>query len=282
MLFKMKGLTVFDFEMTKKIKTGISIGTLILLICIFSLFKYVRQQKHDLKGIVEAGRLTVVTEGSSSGLLVNGDTVSGFQYEIIKAFADSLGVELVVTEQNDMKKCVEGLKNGDYDLIANFIPTTTQWKNELLYSDPIFTSHQVLVQHMMSDSSRVNVLTKQTQLANDTIYISLNSPNKILLEHLSNDIAAPIHIIEKKNMNAERLIRLVAEGKIKNTICEAQLAERFKNQYGNIDITMPVGFAQQQVWAVPVKSVQLLEKLNAFLYDFVGSSEYWKIYSKYY
>lgn len=282
MLFKMKGLTVFDFEMTKKIKTGISIGTLILLICIFSLFKYVRQQKHDLKGIVEAGRLTVVTEGSSSGLLVNGDTVSGFQYEIIKAFADSLGVELVVTEQNDMKKCVEGLKNGDYDLIANFIPTTTQWKNELLYSDPIFTSHQVLVQHMISDSSRVNVLTKQTQLANDTIYISLNSPNKILLEHLSNDIAAPIHIIEKKNMNAERLIRLVAEGKIKNTICEVQQAERFKNQYGNIDISMPVGFAQQQVWAVPVKSVQLLEKLNAFLYDFVGSSEYWKIYSKYY
>ena len=282
MLFKMKGLTVFDFEMTKKIKTGISIGTLILLICIFSLFKYVRQQKHDLKGIVEAGRLTVVTEGSSSGLLVNGDTVSGFQYEIIKAFADSLGVELVVTEQNDMKKCVEGLKNGDYDLIANFIPTTTQWKNELLYSDPIFTSHQVLAQHMISDTSRVNVLTKQTQLANDTIYISLNSPNKILLEHLSNDIAAPIHIIEKKNMNAERLIRLVAEGKIKNTICEVQQAERFKNQYGNIDISMPVGFAQQQVWAVPVKSVQLLEKLNAFLYDFVGSSEYWKIYSKYY
>ena len=241
-----------------------------------------RQQKHDLKGIVEAGRLTVVTEGSSSGLLVNGDTVSGFQYEIIKAFADSLGEELVVTEQHDMKYCVGGLKNGDYDLIANFIPTTTQWKNELLYSDPIFTSHQVLVQHMISVSSRVNVLTKQTQLANDTVYIPLNSPNKILLEHLSNDIAAPIHIIEMKNMNAERLIRLVAEGKIKNTICEVQLAERFKNQYGNIDISMPVGFAQQQVWAVPVKSVQLLEKLNAFLYDFVGSSEYWKIYSKYY
>lgn len=282
MLFKMKGLTVFDFEMTKKIKTGISIGTLILLICIFSLFKYVRQQKHDLKGIVEAGRLTVVTEGSSSGLLVNGDTVSGFQYEIIKAFADSLGVELVVTEQNDMKKCVEGLKNGDYDLIANFIPTTTQWKNELLYSDPIFTSHQVLVQHMISDSSAVNVLAKQTQLANDTIYIPLNSPNKILIEHLSNDIAAPIHIIEMKNMNAERLIRLVAEGKIKNTICEVQLAERFKNQYGNIDVKMPIGFAQQQVWAVPTKSVKLLEKLNAFLYDFVGSSDYWKIYSKYY
>lgn len=268
--------------MNKKLKTGISIGTLILLICIFFLFKHVHQQKHDLRGIIESGRLTVVTESSSSGLLVNGDTVSGFQYEIIKAFADTLGVELVVTEQNDMKKCVEGLENGDYDLIANFIPTTTQWKNELLYSDPIFTSHQVLVQHMISDSSRVNVLTKQTQLANDTVYIAVNSPNKILLEHLSNDIAAPIHIIEKKNMNAERLIRLVAEGKIKNTICEVQLAERFKNQYGNIDIAMPIGFAQQQVWAVPVKSVQLLEKLNAFLYDFVGSSDYWKIYSKYY
>ncbi len=268
--------------MNKKLKIGISIGTLVLLICIIIFFKHVHQQKHNLKGIIESGRLTVVTESSSSGFLVNGDKVSGFQYELIKAFADTLGVELVVTEQNDMGKCVEGLKDGDYDLIANFIPTTTQWKNDLLYSDPIFTSHQVLVQHMVSDSSALNVLVKQTQLANDTVYIAANSPNKILLEHLSDDIAAPIHIIEMKNMNAERLIRLVAEGKIKNTICEVQLAEKFKNQYGNIDIEMPIGFAQQQVWAVPIKSTKLLEKLNAFLYDFVGSSDYWKIYSKYY
>ncbi|HZK68656.1 MAG TPA: transporter substrate-binding domain-containing protein [Paludibacter sp.] len=268
--------------MKKKLQIGILVAVLILLICIYSLFRHAHQQKHDLKGIIELGRITVVTESSSSGFLVNGDKVSGFQYEIIKAFADTLGVELVVTEQNDMKKCVEGLKNGDYDLIANFIPTTTQWKKELLYSDPIFTSHQVLVQHMISDSSRINVLAKQTLLANDTVYIAANSPNKILLEHLSNDIAAPIHIIEMKNMNAERLIRLVVEGKIKNTICEVQLAEKFKNQYGNIDIEMPIGFAQQQVWAVPTKSTKLLEKLNTFLYDFVGSSDYWKIYSKYY
>ncbi len=268
--------------MDKRLKIGISIGVVILLIGAIFLFRHVHQQKHDLKGIMESGRLTVVTESSSSGLLVKGDTISGFQYEIIKAFADSLGVELVVTEQNDIKKCVEGLKDGDYDLIANFIPTTTQWKNELLYSNPIFTSHQVLVQYLISDSSTVNLLRKQTQLVNDTVYIAANSPNKILLEHLSNDIAAPIHILEMKNMNAEKLVRMVAEGKIKNTICEVKLAERFKNQYGNIDINMPIGFAQQQVWAVPIRSVKLLEKLNAFLYDFVGSSDYWKIYSKYY
>jgi len=65
---------------------------------------------HDLPEIVDSGRLTVVTEGGSMGFALAKDSIFGFQYEIIKAFADSLGVELQISEQNDTKKPLKDLK----------------------------------------------------------------------------------------------------------------------------------------------------------------------------
>jgi len=268
--------------MRKKLQFGILTGILILIIGSLFLFHHPSREIRDLPLILESGRLAVLTHGNSMGFTVVGDSISGFQYEIIKAFADSLGVELVVSEQNDLKNCISELKSGDYDIIANFIPVTTQWEKDLKFTIPIFSSHQVLVQRISNDSSASVKIKKQNELANDSIYISANSPFKMLLEHLSDDIADTIHILEIENKSTEEMVLLVAEGKVKYTICDEQFAKRFKIKYPGIDISLPIGFTQRLAWAVHPESPLLLEKLNAFLDDFIGSSDYWAIYRKYY
>lgn len=268
--------------MKKKLQIGILFFTFLILCFLVFYVRYSIKLKHDLDGILDYGRLTVITENSSVGFVNRKDSIYGFQYEIIKAFADSLGVELVVTQENDYRKCVNSLLKRDCNIIANVGPLTTQWKNEVLFTDPIYTSHQVLVQRQYNDSSKVKFIHKQNELANDSVFIPSNSPYRLTLENLSNDIAAPISIVENKNSNQEKMVALVSQGKIKNTICEYQLAVKLQSKYTNIDISLPIGFAQQQVWAVHPESVQLIQKLNEFLYDFVGSSDYWKIYNKYY
>ena len=102
------------------------------------------------------------------------------------------------------------------------------------------------------------------------------------LNHLSNEIAEPIHIIEIKNKSSEQMVRLVANGKIKLTICDEQFAKKLKLKYPNIDVSLPISFAQEKAWAVHPDSPELLESLNEFLEDFIGSSAYWNIYRKYY
>jgi len=268
--------------MIKKVQVGILTGLLVLFIGSLFLFHRPNRQIRDLPVILKSGRLAVLTHGNSMGFSVNGDSVSGFQYEIIKAFADTLGVELVVTEQNDLKRCVSELQSGDYDIIANFLPITTEWKKEISFTMPIFSSHQVLVQRMANDSSASVKIKMQNELANDSIFISANSPFKMLLEHLSDDIAETIYILEIKNKSTEEMVRLVAEGRIKHTICDEQFAKRFKLKYPGIDVSLPIGFTQQLAWAVHPESTFLLEKLNAFLDDFIGSSAYWELYRKYY
>lgn len=269
-------------NLTRKKRIGIITGAVLILFMSFLLIHHRKAKIHDLPDIIESGRLTVLTDSSSTGFSVKGDSVSGFQYEIIKAFADSLGLELVISEQNDLKTGIEDLNSGDYDVIASFIPVTTQWKKEVAFSVPIQTSRQVLVQRLKADSVKQRIISKHLELANDTIYIPENSPFKMRLQHLSNEIADSIRIMEMRRMSSEQMVHLVAVGKIKYTICDEQFAQKLKRKYPNLDVTMPIGFAQQEAWAVNPNSTELLDKLNDFLNDFIGSSAYWKIFRKYY
>lgn len=268
--------------MNRKLQIGIILGALILLIAAFLYLRSFKNQVHDLPSIIESGRLSVLTDSSRTGFSNKGDSVYGFQYEVIKAFADSLGLELVITEESDIKECIEKIKSGDYDIIADFIPITTEWQNEALFTIPLLTTRQVLVQRIPEDSTQHQLINQPIQLANDTIFVPVNSPYIMRIRHLSDEIASPIQIIEMKNASTEQMVRMVSEGKIKYTICNEQFAIRLKFQYPNIDVSIPIGFEQQLAWVVHKKSPLLLEKLNGFLTDFIGSSAYWNIYRKYY
>ena len=268
--------------MNKKIQSGIIITIIVLMSGFIIWYHYFKTYVHDLPGIMESGRLSVLTDSSRMGFVTKKDSVYGFQYEIVKAFADSLGLELVIANQCDINVCMKDLKSGDYDILANLIPITSEWKKDALFTIPLFTSRQVLVQRIDTAKTNRKQITNHYQLLNDTIYIQYHSPSKMRLEHLSNEIAGPIHIIEMKDLNSEQMVRMVSQGKIKYTICDEQFAKRLKIQYPNIDISLPIGFEQQEAWAVHKTSPLLLARLNAFLTDFIGSSAYWDIYRKYY
>mgnify|MGYP001810132202 CR=1 FL=1 len=259
------------------------LGGGIIVIFLTVIFSWIASSKiHDLEDVIDSGRLVVVTDSSSIGFAVNKDSVYGFQYEIIKAFADSLGVELEISEQNDVQRSIEDLKNGEYDIVANLIPMTSDLKKGVLFSKTILSSRQVLVQRLAADSLQPTPVRKQYELANDTIYIPYNSVYKMRIENLADEIADSIHILEVKNVSVETMVRMVSLGRIKNTICSAQLAEKLKRQYPNIDISLPIGFTQEHGWALNMNSPELTAKLNDFLSDFVGSSAYWELYRKYY
>ena len=279
-------IQIFDFNwflrLRRKTQIEIVVGTIAVLFACILLIYSLNKKVHDLPDILKSGRITVLTDGSSIGFSKKDGNVSGFQYELIKAFADSLGVELVISEENDLKNGIDALKTGDYDLIAMMVPVTTEWKKDVILSTPILTSRQVLVQQLKPDSVPAKIISKHHQLNNDTIYISGNSPFKMRLLHLSDEIAGTIHIEEMKGLNAEQMVRLVSEGKIKNTICDELFALKLKKEYPNLDISVPIGFEQQQAWILNPKSKKLQEKLDEFLSDFIGTTAYWNIYRKYY
>ncbi|HQG67395.1 MAG TPA: transporter substrate-binding domain-containing protein [Paludibacteraceae bacterium] len=237
---------------------------------------------HDLPAMLKSGKLYVVTDSSRMGFRLEGDSVYGFQYEIVKTFADQLGLTLVITPENNFETCLKGLTNGDYDIYAGFIPVTTEWMNDIAFSDPLNTSRLVLVQKNFPDSLKRLMKNSQQDLAGDTIFVPKMSPHKLRLRHLSDEIADTIHIVEVPNVNLEQLVEWVAQGKIRQTVCDEREARFLKLTYPQIDISLPLGFDQHYAWMVDKESKLLLQQLNDFLKDFIGSSAYWNIYRKYY
>jgi len=264
-------------------KNFIASGILLIIIAVIMIagFRHTRKNVHDLPFIKERGRLFVLSDGSDFGFVTTKDSVYGFQYEIIKAFADTMGLELVVTQDDDMEDCIAKIKSGEYDVLANLVPITTLWGKKVSFTAPLMAARQVLIQRIPKDSTSLKLKTKQEELADDTIYISKNSPYKMIINNLSDQLAAPVYITEL-NENKEELVKMVSEGKIKQTICNEEFAQRLQYDYPNIDYSLPVGFTQQQAWVVDNRSKLLLKELDDFLDDFIGSEAYWKIYNKYY
>lgn len=264
-------------------KISLVITAILVITVVFGVIvKNTNTNIHDLPQLIESGRLTVVTDSSSNGFALQKDSVFGFQYEIVKAFADSLGLELRISKQNDSQKAIDELLNGEFDIIANTMPVTTDYPKGIVFSKPLMTSKLILVQKLSDDSLAETPIKRQFELGNDTIYLSRNSVFKARIINLSNEIAEDIHIEEMNNASVETLVKLVASGKIKNTACTEEQAQRLKKQYSNIDISLPLGFSQQYGWVVNSKSPLLLEKLNTFLSDFIGSEAYWKLHRKYF
>lgn len=268
--------------MKKNIRIAIASGLLLIIFgAVYFIFN--RNQKiKDWPDIVKNGRLNVLADSSSIGFSNIKGEVSGFQYEIVKVFADTMGLELAITEQNNISESISSLQSGDYDIIANFTPITSELNNKVKFTKPFFISRQVLVQILKADSGQHKMVKKALELANDTIYIPEDSAYKLRLANLSDEIANPIVIIELKDKSTEQMVKLVVAGKIKQTICDERLAQKLKQKYLQIDISVPISFDQNMAWLVHTKSPLLLEKLNEFLNDFVGSPAYWAIYQKYY
>ena len=270
--------------MKTKTKIYIALGIFFAILLGVFIFTVKTEKKagfRTLGEIISAGKLRVVFDNSSIGFLTENDSTSGFQYEMLKIFADSLGVELAISTNNDLHQAIDRLKRGEVDIIAKLSPITTEWIDAVSFTEPLLVSRQMLVQRISENNER-QIITAQHELANDTIFIPRNSPHRMRLVHLSDEIAAKIHIVEIENKNTEQLIALVAEGKIRHTIAHEQLARKIKRQQRNLDTSLPVSFSQTYGWIVNKKSNELLEKLNDFLAGFIGTNEYWRLYRKYY
>ncbi len=241
-----------------------------------------KEKPRDFAEIQKNGQLNVVTNSSSFGFEVKDNALRGFNYEIAKAFADSMGLELIISRQNDLDSCIQGINSGKYDLIAVCLPTIAYLKTKLAFASPFYNSRLMLVQQAYSGDVIHQTIFNHYHLSEDSICIPAASPHRFRLQNLSDEIARPIKLVEIKHKSEEDLVKMVSEGKIKYTVCDELQARKLKTVYPNIDVEMAVGFTQPMAWGVHPQSKELLDSLNDFLKYLFISTDYWAVYRKYF
>jgi len=234
----------------------------------------------DLPEIQEEGRMSVLIESGEHGFTRDSVHVYGFQYELIRRFTDSLGVELVVINEDKTREGMRELTNGACDVLVSLRPVMIDSVRSVVSLNPILSTRLMLAQQ--TDSTGKLLISKQFELDGDTLTVMKNSPFMVRLGYLAEELAINLTINDIAVDSPDEIVKLVNDKQIKYTICPEYLTGRFKARYADVDFSVPLSFKQDLTWTVNKKSPELQKRLNAFLDGFIGTAEFATIYNKYF
>ena len=117
-------------------------------------------EHYDLPQMKDSGVLVALTLNSSISYFDYRGEPMGFQYELAKQFAQSLGLKLEMKTARNTNELVSMLLRGEGDIIAYPLPVTKAFKDSVTFCGEDIITHQVLVQR--------NGTKKQPSLANVT------------------------------------------------------------------------------------------------------------------
>ena len=263
-------------------------GALLLMTVyvMFLLFNSGKKSKmvlpRDFPEIETSGELNVATDYNSIGYYVSGDSIIGFQYELIKALERAWNLKVNVFLENSLDENIDGLTKGKYDIVARNIPVNTPLRDQVDFTQSINLNKQVLVQRKAEYNNGIAPIRQHLDLAKKNIHVHKSSPVILRLRNLSHEIGDTIYIAQDNVYEAEQLTMMVAAGDIDFTVCDEVLAKQLAGQMPEIDVETYISFTQLESWAVRKSSPVLLDSLNAWLLRYLDSREFQKIYQRYY
>lgn len=243
-----------------------------------------------LKRILEDRVLVATTDYTSTNYFIYRGEPMGYQYELLKSFADYLHVKLEIRTINDLGKSFECLNSGNCDILAQGITITKERSEVLLFSHPLTQTRQMLIQRKPKnwrkmgtmDQIESHLVRNPLELAGKTVHIQKNTIYLTRLETLSNEIGADINIIEHPDATVEDLIEMVSNGEIEYTVCDEHIALVNFKFYPDIDVKTPLSFHQNVAWAVQKGANGLMDTINSWLEDFRKSTASVYLYNKYF
>ncbi len=254
---------------------ALSVGMLVL---VFFLTRH--QGDRELEDILQQGRLTVLIESGEHGFTRDSLKVAGFQYEIIKRYADQLGVEMVILQEPDHQRGTAKLIQGECDIIVSLQPLVFDTTKAITSLVPLMQSNLMLVQ--LPDSTGKRVIRTQHQLDQQLVSLTKASPYRQLIERMAYDLAIEPFIQETVYTNIDVLIMAVAAGDIDYTVCPEYLVKRLSLRYPQVDMSLPLTFHLDLGWTTRRNAVELQKSVNAFLSELVASPEYQVLLEKYF
>lgn len=244
----------------------------------------------DLPEVLEKGKLTVLMENSSTSYFFYKGKDMGFEYEILKLFADEIGVELEVKIVKNLDSLIPMLNRGDGDIISCNYTVTKERNQQISFSEPLLQTHQVLVQRKPTGWEEMDekewmkkMINDPSQLAQKEVHVWQNSSYHERLLHLQEEIGDTIHIEGTSgNLAGEELIEMVSEGFIDYTITEANVAKVNERFLENIYTDLALSVNQKIAFGLRKSSHLLKVKLDQWLIKFKNTPIFRYINKKYF
>lgn len=243
-----------------------------------------------LANIRQRGKLVAITDNNPLNYFTYKGEMKGYQYDMLKSFADHLGVELEVIVEADPYQALQYLRQSQVDVVAMELPPSSEISDGTAFTDSFFESKQVLVQRKPNNWRRMQdvksieklVVRNLAEMSGKTITLPSENHKQYYLSDIQHATANSVDLILLRDVNNVELIEAVNNKDIDFTLAYEHTAKAMAQIYPDLDISTPVSQGLTVSWTLRNGAVNLREEMNQWIKENKEGHSFASTYKRYY
>ncbi len=229
-----------------------------------------------LQQIIEDGELVVLTRNSPTTYYLGPDGPTGLEYDMVKMFADELGVKLRVIPTDTLTQLLAGIENRVAHFAAAGLTITEDRKEFFRFTSSYMDITEQLIYNISNKRPR-----SVRDLIGGNLEVVANSSHVDTLVKLKETY--PELNWNESQLESDELLKLVADEVIDYTIADSNEFLLSKRHILNLRSAFDISQPRQLAWAFPQgEDASLLDAASAFIEKIRNNGEFDRLYEKNY
>ena len=241
----------------KSILTSLVIGSLLIASSALLVRSTTPTQ---LEKVLQTGELHVISSNGPTTYYEGSNGLTGFEYSLVKGFADSLGVKLVIEDESDIDQMLDGVARQDFHLAAAGLTALESRANKVTFSTPFMQVTQQLIY-----SNRLPQPTSIKDLQNKEVLVVANSSHAERFKALQTQFP---ELQWRAVINAEMidLLEMINKGEADYAVIDSSAYDLNRYSYPKAKLAFDVSDPQPLAWAFPtLRDTSLFEAAQQYL-----------------
>lgn len=230
-----------------------------------------------LDQVLELGELRVVTRDSPTAFVDSPDGPSGPEYDLVKAFADDLGVELVIEPVQSVSEVLPRLIEGEAHMAAAGLSTTPSRRDYVNFGHPYEMVDMHLVYKLGTGKPRSleEVIGRTIEVVAGTSHVD----TLVALKQLHPELTWT----ENADVEVATLLARVAAGEVDFTIADSTEFSIQRHFYPDLRVALDLELGEPLAWAFPRDAGDtLLDRADDFMIEYERQGLLAKVKDRYY
>ena len=231
------------------------------------------EEFRDWDAIVAAGRIRMLTVNAPATYYLWRGAMLGFEYELVRSFAEAHDLELEVIVAGEISGLLEGLAAGRGDMIAaGLVPTEQRIEMGLRFTRPYLRIREVFV-------TTGEPIVDLAGLAGRRITVNPRTSYAVTLQNLRAEADFDVEFVDR---STSEILADIAVGSLDATLVDSHRAELETTFDPRLSLGLALAPDEGLAWATRDENAELLRRLDAFIGERYRGYEFNVLRNKYF
>jgi len=239
-------LRIISINVKKSLCRPLFLSLAVVIASILFVFNYLPKLSSLslLERIKSNGQLVVVTRNSPTTYYESADGPTGLEYEMVKMFANELGVELTLVIPDSLSDLLNKISSNAIHIAAAGL-TITKDREKIFRFGP---AYQEITEQLIYNIT--NKRPKNLSRLDGTLEVMANSSHEERLKY-SKELIKDLSWKSNHELESEELLQMVSDNMIEYTIADSNELALNQRFLINLRVAFDISEPQHLAWALP-------------------------------